>query len=416
MQNDVIIIGGGVAGLSCARELIKKGRQVLVLEATDKVGGRISTEKVDGYFFDRGFQVLQTGYPDIESYLDLKGLQLNSFPSGVVIRCGGKFHEIADPRKHPAVILTTLGAPVGNLSDRFRMLKLVRHVTLKPMAALFEDKEESALEFLQNYGFTNTFIQSFFVPFFAGATLERSLTASSHVLKYLVRVFAMGDACLPAAGMSAIPEQLLGDLPAETVRYNARVEKVEPNCVTLEDGEQLEAAQIIIATEEPALQKLTTKGSARRSISETCLHFSTEWKPPFSNPFLVLNGENDGPVNNVAFPSLVSPDYAPPGKILVSVVVLGEKWQQEEDLHQKVLSQLKEWFGTTVESWEHLKTTRIYHALPEQNVPLANPYKVTPAIDSGIYFCGEYNGVPGLLWALMSGKMTAENIQERPAV
>lgn len=410
MQNDVVIIGGGVAGLSCARELIKKGRQVLVLEANDKVGGRIATEENDGYLFDRGFQVLQTGYPDIDSYLDLDALNLHPFPAGVIIRFRGKFHEIADPRKHPGTILSTLGASVGTLGDRYRLLKLVRHVTGRPMAALFEEAEESALQFLKKSGFTDTFINSFFVPFFAGATLERSLEPSSHVLKYLVRVFAEGDACLPAEGMASIPKQLLADLPADTVRSKAKVVKIDGNTLTLENEEKLQAEKIIIATEESAIQNLVTGAPVRRSISETCLYFSTDWKPPFSDPFLVLNGEDDGPINNIAFPSLVSPRYAPPGKTLVCIVVLGEKWQAHKVLLEQVVRQGKEWFGRAVDNWQYLKTVRVNHALPEQAIPLPNPYK--PYFISGgcVHICGEHQGVPGLLWALQSGKMLADKI------
>ena len=410
MQNDVVVIGAGVAGLSCARELCKLGRQVLVLEASNRVGGRIATERVDGYLLDRGFQVLQTGYPEIDSYLDLDGLELKAFPSGVVIRHGGDFHQIADPRKHPGSFLSTLSAPIGTIGDRFRMLKLVRLVTSRPMAEIFEDKEESALHFLQHYGFTEKFIHSFFVSFFAGATLERTLNASSHVLKYLVRVFALGKACLPAGGMGAIPLQLLNGLPNETVRYNARVEGVDGHTITLRGGEKVRADHIVLATEEPAVKKLLPNCNVRRSVSETCIYFSTDWKPPFANPFLVLNGGIDGPINNIAFPSMVAPRYAPPGKTLIAVVVLGEEWQQKSNLIELVLHQSREWFGDAVDSWVHLKTYIIDHALPEQLMPVQNPYQPPDTQEDSMYICGEHQGVPGLLWALMSGRLAAEKI------
>lgn len=410
MQYDVLVIGGGVAGLTCAVELHKQGQQVLVLEQGNQVGGRISTENVDGFLLDRGFQVLQTGYPDIGSYLDLDKLDLKDFPSGVVIRFGGDFHLIADPRKHLGGLLSTMTAPIGTLGDRYRMLRLVHSVTQKPMSDIFQGKEETALDFLKRKEFTDTFINSFFIPFFAGATLERSLNASSHVLQYLVRVFAMGQACVPASGMSAIPHQLAARLPELSVRCNAQVKEIAGNTVTLSDGERLQAKSIVLATDEPSVKQLVPGSRVRRSVAETCIYFHAAWKPPFKHPFLVLNGETDGPINNIAFPSMVSSQYAPPGQTLIAVVVLGEEWQEKSNLEGLVRAQCVEWFGKGVEEWSHLKTYRIDHALPDQSLPLPDPFRLPGLKQEGILTCGEHQGIPGLLWAMMSGRMAAEKI------
>ncbi len=410
MQYDVVVIGGGVAGLTCAIELHKQGRQVLVLEEKSHVGGRIATENVNGFLLDRGFQVLQTGYPDISSYLDLEGLHLSDFPSGVVIRYKGRFHQIADPRKHPGCLLSTALAPIGTIGDRFRLLRLVRSVTQKPMAEIFEGKEETASDFLKQSGFTDSFMKSFFIPFFAGATLERSLNASSHVLKYLIRVFAMGNACLPAGGMAEIPNQLLARLPKHMVRCNTKVDRIDGNTITLITGEELQAKHIVIATDGPSVKNLTNVNSVSKSVAETCIYFSADWTPPFKNPFLILNGETDGPINNIAFPSLVSPQYAPPGKTLIAIVVLGKEWQAKTDLTSLVQTQCAEWFGEKVKDWSLLKTYKIEHALPDQSPSVPSPYRLPDSEKENIIICGEHQGVPGLLWAMMTGRLAAGTI------
>lgn len=410
MQYDVLVIGGGVAGLTCATDLHQKGRRVLVLEKKSKVGGRIATENTGGFLLDRGFQVLQTGYPDLESYLDLEKLDLQKFPSGVTIRHEGKFHQIADPRKHPGALLSTITAPIGTVGDRYRMLRLVRSVTKKRMVEIFQGKDETALDFLKREGFTDTFIESFFTPFFAGATLERSLNASSQVLQYLVRVFALGNACLPARGMSSIPGQLADRLPVQNIRCGVQVDRVDGNTVTLSDGEQIHAEHIVLATDEPSVNQIFPGKGARRSVTETCVYFQTEEAPPFKTPFLVLNGETEGPINNIAFPSSVSPHYAPPGKVLICVVVLGEYWQNRDNLLDLVLSQCQEWFGKSVKKWSHLKTYRIDHALPDQSAPVQSPFRLPDTADDKQIVCGEHQSIPGLLWAMMSGRLAAEKI------
>ena len=59
----VIIVGAGLAGLTCARVLAESGAAVTLFEASDGVGGRVRTDTVDGFLLDRGFQVYFTAYP-----------------------------------------------------------------------------------------------------------------------------------------------------------------------------------------------------------------------------------------------------------------------------------------------------------------------------------------------------------------
>lgn len=59
----VVIIGAGLAGFACARRLTEANVPVLVLEAQDQVGGRVRTDRMDGFLLDRGFQVFLTACP-----------------------------------------------------------------------------------------------------------------------------------------------------------------------------------------------------------------------------------------------------------------------------------------------------------------------------------------------------------------
>lgn len=410
MDFDVVIVGAGIAGLTCAITLQKNNLTSTILESGDTPGGRIKTDIKDGFRLDHGFQVLQTGYSEAQRMLDIKDLKLQKFPAGVAVRYNGNFHIIADPRHHPRYILSTLLAPIGTLKDRINMLRLARSVCQGPFEQIFNQSEEKTIEFLHNQGFSDGFIKKFFVPFFAGACLDPEIQASSRVLKYILRVFADGDAALPAQGMGDIPRQLASKLPKEAVRLNSRVASIDDGIVTLIDGSKVVGRRVVMATSQPALEQLLGLPSSHASIGENCLYFAGDWRPPFRDPFLVLNGDGKGPINNIAFPSLVSPSYSESGKTLIAVVVLGKKYLEKEDLENQVRSQCLEWFGNAVKDWDHLHTYHIEHALPNQEPPTPDPYMLPAPVRENLRACGEYQSLPGIQWALLSGRKTAEII------
>src|SRR3954447_20421357 len=117
---DVIIVGGGLAGLACAVELAHAGVSFTLLESADAPGGRVRTDELHGFALDRGFQVLLTAYPETQRTLDYEALKLGRFKSGVLIRYGGKFHTLADPVRSPLETFWTVLAPVGSLMDKLK--------------------------------------------------------------------------------------------------------------------------------------------------------------------------------------------------------------------------------------------------------------------------------------------------------
>jgi phytoene dehydrogenase-like protein len=410
MDYDVVIIGAGLSGLACASILQQKKLRCVIAEADSRIGGRIQTDIVHGFRLDRGFQVLQTGYPEAQRMLNYGDLELQKFPAGVAVRNNGKFHVIADPRHHLRHLFSTVSSPIGTLMDRLHMLRLARAVSSCSFVELFSQPEERTIDFLQNWGFSKKFITSFFVPFFAGACLDRKITASSRVLKYIFRVFAQGDAALPAKGMAEIPAQLASTLPKENILLNSSVVKVESGQVLLDDGTELKGKTIVLATSAPDADTMFGHDNTAESVGESCLYFSADWVPPFNEPFLVLNGEGEGPINNIAFPSLVAPQYSSSGKTLIAVVVLGQEYMERTSLVDDVRRQCQEWFGRSAANWDHLHTYSIAHALPRQEPPTSNPYAAQAPYRDGVWISGEHNSLPGTQWALLSGRMIAESI------
>jgi len=67
IEADCIVIGAGFAGLAAARDLQSAGISTLVIESTDRPGGRVKSDLIGGYILDHGFQVFNSGYPHIKN-------------------------------------------------------------------------------------------------------------------------------------------------------------------------------------------------------------------------------------------------------------------------------------------------------------------------------------------------------------
>jgi len=411
---DVVVVGAGLAGLSCARHLTNHSVPFIVLEADTRIGGRLKTDVLDGFLLNHGFQVLQTAYPEARRQLDYHRLELKAFAPGAIIRVAGKFKRISDPRRRPRDIWSSLTAPVGTLTDRLRMIRMASSARRGSVSSLFQSPDMTTLEFLQSQGISEKMVERFFKPFFGGVCLDPAIQASSNVFKYVLRVFAEGDVALPDQGMGAIASQLAEDLPEATIRTGTRVESIHPGGAVLTSGQTLKCRAVVLATDGPETLRLLGKSASMVSQGELCLYFAAPIAP-INDPYLILNGEGTGVINSITVPSVVATSYAPAGEALISVVLIGHLALDDKTAESLVRKELTEWFGSVVEKWRHLKTYRIPHALPAQPPPIPDPTVPAKPMKPGIYVCGEYQSVPGIQWALLSGRHAAEALIKEPA-
>jgi phytoene dehydrogenase-like protein len=406
---EVVVVGAGLAGLSCARHLMSRSVSFVVLEAHDRIGGRLKTDELDGFLLNHGFQVLQTAYPEARRQLNYHRLDLKPFAPGAIIRVAGKFMRVSDPRRRPRDIWSSLTAPVGTFTDRLRMVRMASSARRGSVSSLFRSPDMTTLEYLQSQGISEKMIERFFKPFFGGVCLDPAIQASSNVFKYVLRVFAEGDVALPGQGMAAIANQLAEDLPEGAIRTGIRVESVYPGGAVLRSGQTLKCRAVVLATDGPEAMRLLGKSKAMVSQGELCLYFAAP-KAPIRDPYLILNGEGEGVINSLTVPSVVATSYAPAGEALISVVLIGHLDLDDRTAESTVRKELTGWFGPVVENWRHLKTYRIQHALPAQPPPMPDPTVPTAPLKPGIYVCGEYRSVPGIQWALLSGRQAAEAV------
>ncbi|GAA4351910.1 hypothetical protein GCM10023185_11030 [Hymenobacter saemangeumensis] len=321
MKQPIIIIGAGMAGLSCATWLHRAGHPVLVLEASDGVGGRVRTDlSPEGFRLDRGFQVLQTNYPEARRLFDYGALLLKAFRSGAVIQLpDGRETTLQSPLQQPLAAFSALTSPVGTFADKLRLLSLVRHVQKHTPEQLLQRPATDTLSFLRRYGWSEQIIDAFFRPFFGGVYLDRSLSTASNFFEFVFQQFVQGDAAVPALGMQQLPEQLAARLPAGAIRLNTTVAAIHGSEVRLTSGEVLSGAAVVLATDGPAASQLLGEQLPKQSADmasrlTTCTYFSAEGYSPGRGDRLLRLNARPGLVHNVSFPADVSPDYAPAGR------------------------------------------------------------------------------------------------------
>lgn len=408
-ESPIVIVGAGLAGLCCARGLHRAGLPFLLLDGSDRVGGRVRTETVDGFQLDVGFQVLLTSYPELSRALDLSALRLGTFQAGALIRFQGKFVRLSDPWREPKYLLSTALANVVTLLDKWRVLRLRRDVGRRNLDELLERPETTTWERLVEFGLSPRSLESFFAPFWGGVFLDDELNTSSRKFDYLFRLFSTGSAALPACGMGQIPAQIAEHLPVGSVRLSAPVCKVTSNEVVLKSGERISASRVVVACDPWNAAKLLNGVNPPRARGTQTMYFSAP-TPPITDPVLILNGEGYGVVRSLCVPSQACSDYAPAGQALISLTLFQESQSDDsQKLQQEALDQVTEWFGESVRSWRHLRTYHIPEALPAQDhieLPLNKPRFSSTA--DGVFVCGDSHDVASIQGAMRSGRELAE--------
>jgi phytoene dehydrogenase-like protein len=373
----IAIIGGGIAGISCARALESAGADWELLEGSDALGGRVRTDVVDGFRLDRGFQVYLTAYRAVGEFVDERALGLRHFTSGAMVFDGrGGFARIVHPLRDP------VGAVRGVLSRPASALDLAR---LAPMALAAMrtpaerpgPAEGSTAALLARMDIGPATVDGFLRSFFGGVFLDRSLETDASQFRFTFSNFARGDASVPALGMGELPRHLAAPLPARRIRLGARVASVVHRArgavVRTADGTERAADAVVIAADMDSAHALDARIPARRWCATTTMHWACESRrvpAPMREPILFLDGTGDGPVNHAACMSSVAPGYAPEGMALLSLscVDAGPEEGGLAALVARTSAQMDRWFGRgAMAGWRLLRTDRILRALPRQH-------------------------------------------------
>lgn len=409
MSLPIVIIGAGLAGLNCARLLHEQGVRFLLIDAKHCLGGRVQTDIVDGFQLDHGFQVFQTAYPEAKLALDYANLHLTALESGALIRHRGAWVRMADPWRQPQYALTTLFNSVGNVADRFRLFQLRRHVLSRsPDELLSPTNDGTTREYLLgHWRFSQAFYDLFLKPWWSGIFLETELKTSATYFQFVFHMLATGNVALPRSGMQAIPNQLASKLPQDSIRLSTPVTSINNREVQLSTGEVIAARAVVLATDNAMAAQLTSSHTDRvqpRAWSSTiCMYFAAD-RPPSNSKLLMLLADPVGPANHVFIPSNSVSNFAPAGKSLISVSLVNPG-APAESLMPAVIQQLRELFGSQVDSWRPLRTYTIPHALPVQPAGFHQNRSLT--LRDGTTLSGDYLETSSIQGALVSGRKAA---------
>jgi phytoene dehydrogenase-like protein len=330
-----LIVGGGIAGLMCARTLTRAGRNVTLFERESEVGGRVRTAVHDGFRLDHGFQVLFSAYPTLTAALDLPALHLHEFqPAAHLALSGGSPALIGDALADVSLLWPTLRAPQLSLLDKVRLLRLRYFATSLSFEDCFAERFDrlSTSAFLSQRGFGARAIRSFFAPFYGGIMLDRSLDTSASVLLYTFKMLAEGRTVIPAAGMGAIPAQLASALPDGAIRTGHGVARLlrdddGAHGVVLDSGEEVRARRVVLACDPRAIASLAMTARVHVDVPDASLGCTTVYlrsrAPLLDGNALWLNGSANATVSHAITISNVAPGYAPAGQSLTAATMLG---------------------------------------------------------------------------------------------
>jgi len=404
---EVLVIGAGLAGLRCAGVLAAAGREVRVWEAGDDVGGRIRTDAIDGFLCDRGFQVLNPAYPELDACVDIAALRLQPFAAGVAVRRERGTAVLAHPLREPARVPKMLAS--GMIAPR-EVFGLGRWAAgaLRPHTIKSGHGDGTVRERLDRCGARGE-LRRVVDRFLAGVVLEDTGATSNAFCLLLTRMFVIGVPGLPADGMRALPHLLAAPLRSRITlgRRATHVERDGNRWTVRGPDAVVRARDVVVATDPAAAAALT--GHPPPAMHGVVTDWWAADEAPSTLPMLWVDGRPrpPGPVLNTAVISAAAPSYAPPGRHLISASALltPDGAAPEESATRRHAADVLDADG---HGWRLLKRHVVLDALPAQPPPLRVRRPVR--IREGLWWCGDHRDTASIQGALVSGRRTAEQI------
>ena len=382
MSKLAVVVGAGLAGMNAAIQLQSAGREVVVLEAADRAGGRVQSDQIDGFTCDRGFQLINAKYPELATLNILGELDFRFADRALNIAIDDQSHRLGDPRKYP---FAAFDSATGSIFEKFALIKALAR---KPKPELSID------EYLVVSGLGRTF-EVVLQPFLRGVYLTDLTKIAAPAGLEIIKTFVSGKPGLPSRGVGALSEVMAKEV--DDLRFGVTVNSIKSGVVTTSVGE-IPASEIIVATDSTTAAQLLELGSVPKLAGCTTWYHSAPIAP-VSHGQLIVDGQNRGAVINTLVISNFIPEYAPAGKNLVSTTTDTGITESEVRRHLATL------YACDNRDWELIAKYEIPAALPIGAKGMTQP--IQSIVREGIYLAGDGQVTPSQNGALKSGRLAA---------
>jgi len=410
---DTVVVGAGISGLTTAGHLTRAGRDVLVLEAGDAVGGRVRTDEVDGLLLDRGFQVYNPAYPEGRRLLDLDVLRLQPLAPGVAValddsRGRTRRYRLLDPRRDQRRLLESALSGVVGPRDAAVLLAWATRALQSAGPEIAAEPDSSTATALAEMGLSEGAIERLLRPFLAGVFLESELETSRRFADFVLRTFLRATPGVPERGMQRIPEQLAA--ACADVRLNTPVRRIAGTTVHTDDG-SVQAASVVVATDPTQAAVLLPGLAVPEGRACTTVYFLSGADPVTGGePILVVDGHRRGPLINAVVISNAAPGYSPSSRSLVAATLLGAR--TDAATIASVRRHLRRLLGADASAWDLVGTYAIDYALPA--MPPPHEFQMPVALGDGLFIAGDHRDSGSLQGAMVSGRRAAEAVLQAP--
>ena len=380
---EVLVVGAGLAGLSAAITLQSAGVDVRVIESSDRAGGRVASDVIDGFICDRGFQLINAKYPALQELDVIKELDFIPAPRVIEVSLGEKRHPIGDPRQAP---WTVFNRETGSIPEKIALLRFI---------AGKAKQDQSIAEAL---GSTGTCYDRVLRPFLQGVFLTDPENVDAVYGRSIIKSFVNGQPGLPSAGVGELPKALAKRV--ENIVYRSQVESIKQGSVRTNQG-TFTAEKILIATDATTATQLLGLAEVPRMAGCITWYHATS-NNPSGNGHLVVDGQRRGPIINSLVISDIAKKYAPAGQHLISTTTDLNVTESDVRRHLAIL------WGTSTHGWQFIAKYEIPAALPIHNVGRALSQGMK--INDHHFVAGDHRTVPSQQGALFSGRLAAELI------